>query len=142
VRFPIVIKDNSGTALITAPDCYLTKLPEIEFGKDVGTRIWEFTCGHLIYVMAGSQNLYKTYDPQLVSVIVATFPIVGWADGTFVKALRNVDSFTQYVGTKGEEARARQWNLSGKITFTLMQTSASNDMLSALYDQDQMPLPA
>ena len=43
----------------------------------------------------------KTYDPTLVTISFGAVPLVGFADGTFVTATRNEDSFTHKVGADG-----------------------------------------
>ena len=81
-----------------------------------------------------------TYSSKKVSVIVAGIIVTGLADGTFVMAERETDSFTKVVGADGEIARSASANRSGTITITLMQTSTSNDLLSALYIADEATL--
>lgn len=79
----------------------------------------------------------KTYNPRRV---IATFKgqqITGFADGTFVSATRNEDTFTLTVGSDGESARSHSPNKSGRVTFTLLQTSASNDVLQDAHDLDE-----
>lgn len=81
--------------------------------------------------------MFKNYDP---ADIIATFLgslIIGFAEGTFVRVERNEDSFTLKVGSQGDATRSRNRNKSGTITFTLMQSSPSNDVLSnaALADE-------
>lgn len=73
----------------------------------------------------------KSYDPAQVSVIFAGIIVEGYADGTFVLAARNNPSFSLKVGASGEGARAKSNDRSGTVTITLMQSSASNDLLSA-----------
>lgn len=79
----------------------------------------------------------KTFDS---SKIVCTFhglPITGYADGTFVSVERDSASFTKTVGADGEVARAASPDKSGTIKFTLLQTSQSNDLLSAELEADE-----
>jgi hypothetical protein len=82
--------------------------------------------------------MMKTFDPKSISVIVGGKIITGFADGTFVKCERNEQAFTLKVGVDGEGARAKNNNKSGKYTFTLMQTSSSNDVLSAYALADEL----
>lgn len=79
----------------------------------------------------------KTYDPKNVSVIVGGHIVQGYEDGTFVKVARNNDMWTTKVGADGEGARAKSNDKSGTIEITLMQSSASNDILTgyALADE-------
>lgn len=74
----------------------------------------------------------KSYDPAQVSVIFAGIPVEGYADGTFIVAARDNPSFNKMVGSDGEGARAKSNDTGGSVTLTLMQTSISNDALSAL----------
>lgn len=74
----------------------------------------------------------NTYDPLDVNVIVGSTILTGFADGTFVKVEADEDSYTPYVGAKGEVVRARNANKMGTITVTLSQDSPSNSYLSKL----------
>ena len=79
----------------------------------------------------------KTYDPKGVSVIIGGHIVGGYADGTFVKVARNNDAFSTKVGADGEPSRTKMADKSGTVEVTLMQSSASNDVLSgyALADE-------
>lgn len=79
-----------------------------------------------------------TYDPNQVSVIVGGKILSGFGDGTFVKISRNEQAFNLKVGVGGEGTRAKSNNKSGKFEFTLMQSSASNDALSAIAIADEL----
>lgn len=80
----------------------------------------------------------KTYDPKQVSVIVGGKIMSGFSDTTFIKASRNEQAFNLKVGTDGEGTRAKSNNLSGKVEITLMQSSQSNDDLSAFAALDEL----
>lgn len=73
----------------------------------------------------------KNYDPALVRVIFAGSPISGYADGTFITASRRNPTFSMVSGADGETARAKSNDKTGTIVITLLQTSQSNDFLSA-----------
>jgi hypothetical protein len=62
----------------------------------------------------------------------------GTADGTFVKASRNNDSFELTVGADGSPARAAQADKSGTVEITLLQTSLYNDFLSQVLVTDEL----
>lgn len=79
----------------------------------------------------------RTYDASQVVIVVNGNAIGGYADGTFIELERELESYTKVVGADGTTSRAKTNNLSGSITITLAQTSPSNDVLSALHDQDQ-----
>lgn len=82
----------------------------------------------------------KTYSPTQISISVAGTTIRGYADGTFVSIEHEDDAFTKVVGADGEVARTHSANESARITLTLMQTSSSNDVLSALELADRISL--
>ena len=79
----------------------------------------------------------KNLDPKQVSIAFGPVLISGFADGTYVSVERNEDSFSLMVGADGEAARSKSNNLSGRVTVTLMQTSASNALLSAIAQVDE-----
>lgn len=74
----------------------------------------------------------RTYDPKDVNVIVGGVALTGFAEDTFVTAERMEDSFTEYVGAKGEVAMADNNNKTGEITVTLEATSPSVAYLNEL----------
>ena len=74
----------------------------------------------------------KTYNAADVAIVFAGVPIEGYADGTFVAVARDNPSWNKNIGADGEGVRAKSNDKSGTITLTLMQSSLSNDALSAL----------
>ncbi|KKN04674.1 hypothetical protein LCGC14_1095070 [marine sediment metagenome] len=79
----------------------------------------------------------RVYDPKSIIISVGTFVVEGFADGTFVTVERNEDSFSVQVGSDGEAARSKSNNRSGRITIQILQSSPSNDLLSALHALDE-----
>ncbi|MCL2188428.1 MAG: DUF3277 family protein [Defluviitaleaceae bacterium] len=67
----------------------------------------------------------RTYDPGAVNLVVGGQVITGVADGTWITVERAEDSFTEYIGSKGEVAMAESNNRSGTVTVTLENTSPS-----------------
>lgn len=85
----------------------------------------------------------KTYDPTKVIVTVGPYVIAGFAEGSLVKAERNVDAYKLTVGGKGDASvRFKSADRSGRITLTLLQSSGSNGQLTslALLDENGNPL--
>lgn len=80
----------------------------------------------------------KNYNPKDVLVIIAGTPAVGFADGTFIVAARNNDSYATVTGADGEPARSQSNDKSGIVTLTLLQTSLTNDILSAALALDEI----
>lgn len=78
-----------------------------------------------------------TYDAKKVAVIVGGIPMSGLADGTFVSIERDEDSFTKVVGADGQTSRAKSNNRGGSMSLTLMQSSPSNDVLTAFMLADE-----
>lgn len=79
-----------------------------------------------------------TYSPDRVKVIVGGAAISGYADGTFISIEPMTDGVTSVAGADGEVARAMSLDPRHTITVTLLQTSRSNTVLSALADADRV----
>jgi hypothetical protein len=76
--------------------------------------------------------MVHTYDPIDVNVIVDGTILTGFAEGAFVQVEQEEESYTSYVGAKGEVTRSKNANKMGRITVTLKQSSPSNALLSRL----------
>lgn len=74
----------------------------------------------------------KTFDSKQVTVYYNGLLLEGYAPGDFLTVERDEDMFTKSVGASGASARAKTNNAGGMITLRLLQTSESNDELSAL----------
>ena len=83
------------------------------------------------------QRNYAANDLSPFADIIGKI-ISGFADGTFVTAERNEQAWNLKVGVDGEGTRAKNNNRSGKVTLTLMQSSSSNDYLSATAAADEL----
>ena len=80
----------------------------------------------------------RTYDPKQVVLTVGGFPVSGFADGTFIKVMRDNDTFTKISGADGEVSRAKSNDRGGNIEITLAQTSLSNDVLTGIALADEL----
>jgi hypothetical protein len=78
-----------------------------------------------------------TYYPDQVALIACGILVSGYASGTFITVERTEDSFKLQKGADGEGVRTRTNNRSGTITFTLLQSSLTNILLSALMTLDE-----
>lgn len=74
----------------------------------------------------------KQYNPKEVILTVGPNIISGFADGSFIDVVRNEDAWSLQIGTDGEGTRSKSNNRSGTFTIKLMQSSDSNQVLSAL----------
>ncbi len=80
----------------------------------------------------------QTYDAKNISISVGAHIVGGFADGTFLKIERNNDSWTTQSGASGETVRSKTNDRTGKYTFTLQQTSLSNDVLMGFFLTDEL----
>jgi hypothetical protein len=72
------------------------------------------------------------YDPNQVQFSIGSNVITGFAPGSMIEVEPAADLFNEVVGTKGDVGIARIYNPLVTIKVKLLQTSASNDDLSAL----------
>jgi hypothetical protein len=80
----------------------------------------------------------STYDPAQVFVTYGGFTLQGFADGSMITVERNENAFNLYIGSDGEGARSKSNNKSAVITIRLMQTSDSNDVITAFAKSDEV----
>lgn len=78
----------------------------------------------------------KVFDGDQVTVSVAGIPLKGYADGEFLTIQFESDLYSDVVGTDGEVTRSKTRDQRATATVKLMQSSDSNDLLSALYNTD------
>lgn len=80
----------------------------------------------------------KQYDAAKVVISFRGVLLSGYADGDFCKVAFDEDAWTKTVGASGEVVRAKNNNRTGSIEVTLLQSSSSNDYLSAQYNIDEL----
>lgn len=80
----------------------------------------------------------RTFDPKKVSFIWGGYPITGFPDGTFITVKRTEKKlFEKKKGAAGDVERINKDNYDHTIDFSIMQTSDTNDILSAAVILDQ-----
>lgn len=79
----------------------------------------------------------RTFDPKQVVISIGGVPMSGFADGTFLEIIRDENAFTKVVGADGYTSRVKSNNRGGTLTVTLLETSPSNDVLSAFAALDE-----
>ncbi|ELX8340847.1 DUF3277 family protein [Pseudomonas aeruginosa] len=80
-----------------------------------------------------------TYSPDDVKIIVGGVHAVGGlVDGTFVEIEHNAPIYTSRVTMDGVVERVYNDNPLYHVTITLMQTSASNDVLTMMLNTDRL----
>jgi hypothetical protein len=77
------------------------------------------------------------YSADEVDVLIAGVPVTGFADGEFI-TIEFPESFTLQKGSDGDNTRSRTNDTTARVTIKLMQSSPSNDILSALYNADRL----
>jgi len=82
--------------------------------------------------------LVTTYDPNDIIISVDGTVMNGFADGTFISITQNNPLWAITSGAGGESARSKSNDHSASIDLTLMQSSASNQVLHAYYRLDLM----
>jgi len=92
--------------------------------------------------MASASEILSTYSPEDVYVVLAngafSYTLTGFMDGTFINISREVPASTLYVGGALSNARTIRANKASSVTFSLMQTSDDNDILSQLLSNDEV----
>jgi hypothetical protein len=78
----------------------------------------------------------KFYDPDQVVIYFAGVLVQGFADGEFITTEQLADAFTDVVGSDGEVARSKSNDRRATVTIKLLQSSASNALLSAVHKSD------
>lgn len=78
----------------------------------------------------------RIYDSNRVQISFAGIPCQGYADGDFLTITREADAFTSVVGTDGEVSRSKSNDRRATIEVTLMSTSPTNDLFSAVLAAD------
>jgi hypothetical protein len=92
-----------------------------------------------------SQGL-ATYSPNQLAVIITqdstgvSHRLSGFSEDNIVSIERNMETFSMYVGSDNTSTRIANVNTSATMTVSLQQTSASNDVLSQLYENDRQTL--
>lgn len=83
-----------------------------------------------------------TFAPNSVIVTITheasgiSHVVQGFSEDSIVNIERNAETFTMYTGADNTSTRIYNANKSAMLTLSLQQTSASNDVLSLLYQND------
>lgn len=74
-----------------------------------------------------------TYSPKDVSLIISGYKVAGWDE---ISIVRNGGGFIPVQGIRGKHTRVTNPDTSANISLTIIQTSASNEVLSSIHGQD------
>lgn len=80
----------------------------------------------------------REFDPKEVNTIVDGIALTGYSENSMVAAERMEDTFTEYVGAKGEVSTSENANKTGEITVTLQSTSPSVRYLNDLANRGKV----
>lgn len=80
--------------------------------------------------------MVKTYAADEMIVTFGPVVMSEFGPDSLVTVEMNEDLFTLQMGADGRGVRSKTSNRSARITVTLMQSSASNDLLSAIAQLD------
>lgn len=85
----------------------------------------------------------STYSPIDVTVVISQessglyHVVSGFAEDSHVNIEREMDTYQHYTGVDNTATRIGSANTSGKVTLSLQQSSASNDVFTAMYNYDR-----
>lgn len=83
-----------------------------------------------------STNVFSPYDVTVTLSQDAFSHIVGgYSEDTIIEFERTMDTYELYAGADNTNTFVHKPNDSGKLTIHLQQSSASNDILTALYEK-------
>lgn len=89
-----------------------------------------------------TQQRLATFAPADVTIVISQTSsgiahiMSGFSEDSIVQIERMSETFTMYTGADNTSTRIYNANTSAKLSISLQQTSASNDILSALYHND------
>lgn len=61
-KFPILLRDASGSTVFFSPVCWISAIPDVSFGTDVTPRVWKFSCTNGDMSIGGNQGNYQGAD--------------------------------------------------------------------------------
>lgn len=80
-----------------------------------------------------------SYSPEEVDFLLAgVIPVKGFMDGTFIDVRKNVTPFGLHTTTDGMNSRVYRNSATYTVQITLSNTSPSNDVLTKLWQLDEI----
>lgn len=83
-----------------------------------------------------------TYSPNDLTIVISqessgiSHICSGFSEDSIVQIERNAETFTMYTGADNYSTRIFNANNSAKITLSVQQSSATNDVLTRIYQND------
>jgi|FreactcultuFSWF8_1027224.scaffolds.fasta_scaffold05942_2 hypothetical protein len=81
--------------------------------------------------------MLKSFDPRRVMLIIGSHRVSGFMEGEPLTGEPMADGSTSVAGMDGDVARAMNTDPRWTFTANLLQSSDSNDVLSAIYQLDK-----
>jgi Bacteriophage KPP10, Structural protein ORF10 len=75
----------------------------------------------------------KIFDPSQFNIVLGGVTMQGFSESAMAKFEFDGESMSDVVGVDGEVSRSQNMDRRAKVTVSLMQTSSTNDLLSAMY---------
>lgn len=72
-KFPIILKDFSGSTTFFGATCWIEDLPEVDFGNELSTRTWSFMCRECTFHIGGNADEHFLLQALELGVSVAPF---------------------------------------------------------------------
>lgn len=72
-KFPILIKDNSGTSLFFGSTCWIESTPELNFSNGLDSRIWTLRAMGSVANFGGNETVASDIE-RLVNGVVQALP--------------------------------------------------------------------
>lgn len=74
------------------------------------------------------------FDPAQFPIVLGGVQMQGFSESNMCKFEFETESFSDVVGVDGDVTRSKSMDRRAKLTVYLMQTSPTNDLLSAMYN--------
>lgn len=79
---------------------------------------------------------FAHYDPEEYAIIFNGIPIEGFAEDNYVDIEFDSEGFQDQIGADGHVVRYKSSDQRATVTFVLMPSSPSNNLLSVMYNAD------
>lgn len=80
----------------------------------------------------------KYFDPKQMPIVFGGVQMEGFSESTMAKFEFESESFGDVVGVDGDVSRSKNMDRRAKLTISLMQTSPTNDLMSAMYNAGRL----
>lgn len=74
-KFPMFVKDSSGTSLLLAPTCWISQVPDLDFSTEVTERTWVIQAAECIPNFGGNADASTILEDLAVATLgkIASF---------------------------------------------------------------------